>query len=159
MRNNAGVHETIKRFHIVRVPLRVDSSAGTCFEVEYRGPDVWVFANTHLSFAVKIPNWFCQNFCDIRTFFLQSVPDKVGGLERVSMIYFGKQNSQERVVCWEVRIKKETLTTMSDSPPSRALATQSRPTMSESSAWKNCLHVMSTSSGEGEHCRGHLTEH
>ncbi len=29
--------------------------------------------------------------------------------------------------------------TMSDSPPSRARAMQRRPTMSESSAWKNCL--------------------
>lgn len=29
---------------------------------------------------------------------------------------------------------------MSDSPPSRARAMQSSPTISESSAWKNCLH-------------------
>jgi len=32
---------------------------------------------------------------------------------------------------------------MSDSPPSRARAMQSRPTRSESSAWKNCLAIVS----------------
>jgi hypothetical protein len=32
---------------------------------------------------------------------------------------------------------------MSDSPPSKARAMQSKPTMSESSAWKNCLVYIS----------------
>ena len=39
---------------------------------------------------------------------------------------------------------------MSDSPPSSARATQSRPTISESSAWKYCLEYVAISTFVGK---------
>jgi hypothetical protein len=75
--NDAGVHEPIEGFNVVWIPLGINPSVGTLFEIEHRSPDVWFFVDAGFSFAVKIPDRFDQCFGNIRPFLLKRVPNVV----------------------------------------------------------------------------------
>jgi hypothetical protein len=75
--DNAGVHETIEGFDVVWIPLRINSTVWSRFEIKHRSPDVWFFAGAGFSFAVKVPDGLGQCFGDIGSFFLESVPNVV----------------------------------------------------------------------------------
>jgi hypothetical protein len=104
--NNTRIHETIERFDIVWIPLRIDSRVGTFLQIEHRGPDVRVFTNARLSFTVKVPDGFGQCFGNIRAFILQGVPNEVGG-DYVRLATFegsrdAEQSNNIRVICMEI---------------------------------------------------------
>jgi hypothetical protein len=79
LRNDTSIHESIKRLHVVRIPFRIQSRIRPGLEVEDGCFDVWFFADGDLAFAVEVPDWFCQSFCDVWAFTLEGVPDVVRG--------------------------------------------------------------------------------
>jgi hypothetical protein len=103
--DNTGIHETVEGLDVVWIPLRIDSSIGTGLQIEHRRPDVRVFANAGFSFAVKVPDGLSQSFGNIRAFFLQCVPNMVGG-DYVRLTPFksssdAEQSNDIRVICME----------------------------------------------------------
>jgi len=79
MRNNSGIHETIKRFDIVGIPLRIDSSIGPFLDIEHRSPDIRFLSIASFSFPIKVPDRLGQCFSNIWAFLLEGVPNVVGG--------------------------------------------------------------------------------
>ena len=58
--------------------LAVHPSVLSCFEVEYTGADVRVFALADLAFSVKVPNRLNECFENVRPFATESVVYVVG---------------------------------------------------------------------------------
>ena len=78
-RDDTSVHESAERLHVVWIPLRVHSSVRPFLEVEHGGLNIWFFAFTYFSLAVEVPDGFGQGLGNIWAFFLEGIPDVMGG--------------------------------------------------------------------------------
>ena len=99
------VGESRERLDIVWVPLGVNAAILTSLEVEDRGLDVWFLTMGHFTLAVKVPDGLGEEFGNVWTLLLESVPDVVGGddigLTTLKCTSNTEKSNNVRVICVE----------------------------------------------------------